>query len=109
MFRMTSVHGFVVAGLPHSLALASIDAVFAVHAAKIIFLIGARSPAGPYALVVTSRCGSAVGLRSRRCDNRSVKRALEGPQQNPSASAEVRSPTSDHVTLGSQRVRFLTA
>jgi len=52
----------VEAGLPHSLALAFIDAVFAVHAANIIFLTGARSPAGPCALVATYLCGPAVGL-----------------------------------------------
>ena len=36
------------------------------------------SPAGPCALVETYLCGPTVGLRSRRCGIRSVKRALEG-------------------------------
>ena len=75
IYRSTLGGGLEEAGSPHSLALASIDAGFAARAASIIFLSGARSTAAACAVVVASLFG-AVGLRRRRCGNRSVERLV---------------------------------
>jgi hypothetical protein len=87
MHRSTLVDGLVEAGLPHSLALVFIDANFAAHAAGILFLSEVRFTAGACAVVVASPFGAVVGLRSRRCGNRSIESRARRLDQTPGVNA----------------------